>query len=271
MSAMQRNFLPAVLGAMLLLTPGGCAKGPSGSPTNGGGGGGGITGRLLVVTMTVRGQIDPTHDYYFVLFNDNNASRNGFMGPVPVVTDFQSGGNGFAGGNFSHYVEVHQNAGPPSSTGDTDFGFYSIGTDLLTRSAPGELIQALITTTNSPNDTLTFQIPLSSLATSDISASALSNLEINFIATDNVPVNPQDTTTKNFDSLGDARAGGELNAFATVYVGTNAAGTDPANDVATYTPATNSPAMVPYTVSPGQATPAIADLDITNWSISFSD
>lgn len=268
MRAMRRNFLAAVSVAALLLLPAGCAKGPSGSPT---GGGGGLTGTLLVVTMTVRGTIDPVHDYYFILFNDNRTARNGFTGPVPVVTDFERGGNGFAGGNFSHYVEVHQNAGPPSASGNTNFGLYSITPDLLTPSTPGALIQAQISTTNVSNDTLTFEIPLASLATSDISVSSISNLEINFISTDIVPVNPQDTSPKNFDALGDATAGGQLNAFATIFVGTNATGQDALNDVATYSPATNSPTTLPYTLSANQSSSAIANLDITNWSVTFSN
>ena len=270
MRPMTRHSLPAFLGAALFLLPSGCAKGPSGSPT---GGGSSITGRLLIVTMTVRGQIDPTNDYYFVLFNVNNTARNGFTGPVPVVTDFERGGNGFAGGNFSHYVEVHQNAGPPSASGSTNFGFYGIASDLLTTSGPAGLIQALFTSTNAPNDTLTFEIPLSSLATSDISAANISNLEVNFIATDKVPINPQDTSTKNFDALGDASGGGGLNDYATIYVGTNVNGTDAANDVASYAPATNSPQNVPYSVdsNQNQTQPSnIPNLDITNWSVTFS-
>jgi hypothetical protein len=125
--------LAALGGAALALLPTGCAKGPSGTSGTTGGTGLGAGGKQLFVTVQVRGDVDLANDYYFVCFNITPAgtgaalTRNGFTGPVPVITDFESGGNGFAGGAFTTYVEIHQ--GQPQSS----FGVYGIASAFRSR------------------------------------------------------------------------------------------------------------------------------------------
>ncbi|MBV9850910.1 MAG: hypothetical protein JO250_14655 [Armatimonadetes bacterium] len=273
---MIRYPLPVVFGAALLL-PAGCAKGPPGSPTTGTS----LTGKLLTVSLTVRGQIDPTNSYYFVVFNVNNTSRNGFTGPVPVVTDFERGGNGFAGGSFSHFVEIHQGQPVQSASGGNNFGIYSVDPTLLTPTVQGAPIQAQITTTQSPNDTLRFEIPLSALATNDVSVSDISTLQVNFITTNIVPTNPQDTTPKYFDAIGDPRQG-QLNDFISISTAQDTTYTNTAlgyaatDHVATYstntgTSQTNYDSSVQVVPDQTQTQPVnIPNLNIVSWSITFS-
>ncbi len=267
------------LGAALLLLPAGCAKGPPGSPT---GGGSNITGRQLIISMTVRGNIDLANDYYYAVFNVNGATRNGFTGPVPVVTDFERGGNGFAGGAFCLYVECHQGAG---TTTGTPLGIYGVDSTLLTPTYIGPPVQESVN-----GGTFQVQIPLADIATAyanqtgtSFTESDITNLEVNFIATNVVPVNPQSTSVKYFDALGDPRLG-QTNAFVTIpttqdttYTNDTLGGQEPTEDVATYSPGTNT-SQTDYSSSvqvvPDQSPANIANLDIADaggpaWSIEI--
>ena len=78
-------------------------------------------------------------------------------GPVPVVA--VPYGNGFAAGAFTNYVEYHN--GQP---GGTNFGFWTISSDLLTPSYLGSSSPYLVTSQAGSN-TFTVQIPLAALAT----------------------------------------------------------------------------------------------------------
>ncbi len=227
---------------------------------------GGGLGRQIVVTLRVRGRVDLTNDYYYALFNVNGQSRNGFSGPVPVVTDFQRGGNGFAGGAFTLFVEGHQ--GEPRGS---DFGLYAAGPDLRSRSYLGSPIQESVS-----GDTLTFRMPLAAIAqASNLPESQILTLQVNFVATNVVPVNPQDTTIKYFDSLGDPRDG-DLNAYltlspaqATTYRNFTSVRPEAPGDVASY----GGPGGV--TVVPGQDGPtdkvpaALTAIDIVDWTLEI--
>ncbi len=275
--------MTALVVAVPALLPAGCAKGPAGmtSTTTGLGAG----GRQLVVQMQVQGSIDLSNGYYFVCFNITPSStsaplaNNGFTGPVPVITDFQSGGNGFAGGAFTTFVEIHQ--GQPQSS----FGVYAIASDLHTVRYLGQPINASIS-----GGTVTFQIPLADIETgSQFSTGTtytdadISQLEVNFINTDNISSNPQDTTPKNFDALGDplsSTVGGGLNGFVTIPATqdtTYQSGTfsqEGPNDVATFTPSASATGQTNFDnavqlYSP-QTSAVATRLDITNWSITFT-
>jgi hypothetical protein len=281
----HKRLIATLGGAALALLPTGCAKGPSGTTSNGNGGT--VTnGRQLFVTMQVRGNIDLANDYYFVCFNitptSTNAplTRNGFTGPVPVITDFESGGNGFAGGAFTTFVEIHQ--GQPQSS----FGVYGMASDLHTTSYIGQPINATIS-----GGTITFQIPLSYIESGSqfftggttYTDADISQLQVNFINTDNISINPQDTTPKNFDALGNPltiTGGGGLNGFVTIPATQDTTyqngtfGQEGTDDVATFTPSASPNGQTNYDTSVGlyspQTSTVAANLDITNWSITFT-
>jgi hypothetical protein len=106
---------------------------------------------------------------------------------------------------------------------------------------------------------------------------------VNFINTDNISNNPQDTTPKDFDALGNplsSTAGGGLNGFVTIPATQDTTyqngtfGQEGADDVATFAPSASATGQTNYDsavqlYSP-QTSSAAADLDITNWSITFT-
>ena len=277
MKDMIRTPLPALLGVALLLMPVGCAKGPSGSPS-----GGSVTGKQLFITMRVRGQVDLANDFYYVVFNVNGTPINGFTGPVPVVTDFQRSGNGFAGGAFTCYVLCHQNQ-PQGS----NFSVNAISADLLTPRYLARPVQESVA-----GNTLSFQVPLADIAAAtaaqtgaSFTEAQISTLQVNFITTNVNPVNPQDTTTKYFDALGAPPTTGSINSvnnFVTLSTAqdttyTNAIGVTPEqpNDVATYTGNVTQGSLSAVQIVPDQTPPAIANLDIADagglpaWSVEI--
>lgn len=194
--------------ALLLLLPAGCAKSP------GGGGSSPASGPQLIVTMTVAGTINPAF-YYYILFNVNNTvgADKTSTGPVPVVSAADYTGNGFAAGSFSNYVEYSGNQG-----NGTNFDYYlnypvvvQSGNSTIVQQqsqslGPGQLIGA---TVSGDRKTLTFQLPLAYLATSNykqltsnITVDHINTLQINFITTNFLPVPGSELTMpKYFDSL----------------------------------------------------------------------
>lgn len=162
----RRTLLAALPG--LLLLPAGCAKAPSTGITSP------ASGPQVFVTLTVAGRINPSY-YYFVLFNVSQ-NTTGSAGPVPVVT--VPYGNGFAAGVFTNYAEV--NATP-------NIGFYQQDpNNLLSTATPlgtGVFVQQQVS-----GNTISFQLPLSVLATSNgIQTSQIQSLQVNFVATNVLP------------------------------------------------------------------------------------
>lgn len=178
----RRTLLAALPG--LLLLPAGCAKGPSSGITSP------SSGPQIFVTLTVAGRINPSY-YYFVLFNLNNTAslgNTGVTGPVPVVAPPYA--NPFAAGAYVRYVEY---AGG-------QFSYNGISADLLTPQPLGaaNLVQASVS-----GSTLTFQLPISALATPTIAVSQIQRIEVNFVTTNVLPP-PGDTLPnppKVYDSL----------------------------------------------------------------------
>ncbi len=177
--------------AVLLLLPAGCAKSPGGGATSP------ASGPQLIVTMTVAGNIDgldPNY-YYYILFNINRMTGpdGSSVGPIPVVTI--GGGNGFAAGSFSHYVEYNSTQGI-----NNNFGYYGITADLKAPIGPtqGQLIAASV---SSDAHTLTFRLPLAYLATSNYTADKINNLQINFVATNIVTLPTDNILNKYYDAL----------------------------------------------------------------------
>ncbi len=251
---------------LLLLLPTGCAKSPSSGSTSP------VSGPQLIVSMTVAGNINPNY-YYYILFNVNNTpgpSNTSVTGPVPVVA--APYGNGYAAGAFTNYVEY--NSGVP---GGTNFNYFApiANTNLLqsVTLGQGKLIQPQVVNSNE----LVFQLPLAYLATSTVTADQINTLEINFIATNVVPVNGQNiTTAKYFDCLYPPQQAG--NSYATLLV-RDASGTlltknytnatsgvnEGSGDVAQYV--NGVPIIVTGTTGDGVMT---SDLDITDFSIQLN-
>jgi hypothetical protein len=65
-------------------------------------------------------------------------------------------------------------------------------------------------------NTIQFQIPLSELATSDVPAAQISQIQVNFINTNRIPTDPNDPLPKLFDAIGDARTIGGVNDPLTI-------------------------------------------------------
>ncbi len=190
----------ALTGLASLLLPTGCAKSPGGQTS--------ATGAQLIISMTVAGRIRSDYSY-FVLFNNAN-DASGANGPIPVVTT--PWGNGFAtgrtaDGGLTHFVRFD----PSQPQGG--YGVYAIvpGSSLRTFQYLGAPLQV---TTGS--NTLSFRIPLSQLATLAAPAGGAQNLQINFLATNTVPQDPNYGGTKFFDALGDARQPGGVNNYITI-------------------------------------------------------
>ena len=232
--------------ALLLLLPTGCAKYPANSS------GSNAAGPQVIVSMTVAGNLNP-NDYYYVLFN-NAGDPTGTSGPIPVVAAYQAGGNGFAAGAFTHYVLYH-----PPQPGGSNFGFYAISSDLLTSAYRGQPLQ-----TQTGTNTIQFQLPLSSLATTAYPAGNISSLQINFLATNIVSNDPNYTGPKYFDALGQSNQPGGINDYITISTSGSrlyndaTAQNELAGDVTQYVNGT------PQTVTQ-------PDLDITNWSVEVRD
>ena len=254
----RRTLLLAVPALLLA----GCAKGPSSgitSPTS---------GPQLLVTMTVAGRINPSY-YYFVLFNVNNTpsgNNSGPTGPVPVVAPPYV--NGFAAGAFTNYVEY--NGGVPGGTG---FGFYTIDPALREPKylgSTGYLVTSLVS-----GNTLSFQLPLAFLATSAVTADQIQTLQVNFVTTNTVPIQPDSTEAKYFDALYPPDLAGS--SFVLINVRLAAGGPvqqlnylnsdrniEGGGDVAQYVNG------VPVVVSGVQNGVTIADLDITDFTIRLN-
>jgi len=158
--------------------------------------------------MTVAGNISP-NDFYFVLFNATNNPVQS-QGPIPVVAS--PWGNGFAAGQFTGFVRVD------GSQPNGGYGVYSVipNTNLQTFSYLGSPINTTPVTGSSTF--IQFTIPLSQLATSSLPASSITAVQMNFINTDRIPIDPNDPNTKEFDALGDARIPSQVNDPVTIPV-----------------------------------------------------
>ena len=279
-----RLFFWPLLAAGLLL-PAGCAKSPgtgSSSP---------VSGPQLIVTMTVAGNINPNY-YYYVLFNVNNRPGPGgtaVTGPVPVITNAYNTGTGFAAGAFTNYVEYNGTQGS-----NNNFDYYLEFSDpqssanLLSRSlGQGQLFAA-----QASGSTLTFRLPLAYLApagypelSSTVTADLITSLQVNFIATNFVPVATQNlNTTKYFDALYPPSQAGNSYVplivrniasgaiMAGIYTNSTSGVNETSGDVGTQG---NGGAVVVSRPSSGiisEGTNNINydDLDITDWSITLT-
>jgi hypothetical protein len=182
----------AALAAALSLCQ--CAKFPSGGGAN--------FGKRLTFSVTFAADMHLSTDnayYYFILIDaDNNAQD----GPLPVISP--PWGNGFAAGHYTHFVSVGRFNADRAAGALTDCVLWSMldpGHD-LTLMKPVRVVST--STVSGP--TITFEIYTSDLGIDLTTAGTYVPVQINFIATDRIPVAPNDLD-KHWDSLGDGGLG----------------------------------------------------------------
>jgi len=219
---MSRLF-PFSVAAVIVLAAG-CARFPTtGVP---------ITGKRLIVTLRVAGEIDPSYHYY-AAFDVSGATA---PGPLPVVG--QPWGNGWGAGSITTYVVYEQSLQPQQG-----YGVYRFAGPNLTSPTYIGTLPSVVAPLPGAN-TLQFTIDLGQLATPTVPVDKIDLVNINFITTDIVPQDPNAPVTKHYDALG---PGG--NDFITISVKTNQ----------TYS---NSQSNIEQ-----QGDVAIPNLDIVDWSV----
>lgn len=180
----------------------GCARTPAGVAPG--------SQTLITFEVQVAGSLsaDPNAWYYIVLDTNNDPTD----GPVPVVA--RPWGNGYAAGSYTHYVLYRPGAGFRV--------FRSADPNHTENTYLGPPLQAGLTSTNRPNDTLMVQLDRAQIATVNPDVRAL---DVNIIATDRVPLDPQEITPKTVDGLG--ASGNEFVTIPLTYTTTYANGVDP--------------------------------------------
>ncbi|MER3402775.1 MAG: hypothetical protein C4336_05695 [Armatimonadota bacterium] len=148
--------------------------------------------RRLVIEMQVAGHIHPEY-HYFVVFNLSN-DPTGSTGPLPVVAP--PWGSGFAGGAYTHYV--HYRGG---------YALYRVEQGTENQPPPHRYLGVPLRAdpVNATTNRLRFEIDLIQLIPSEREARAIQYLQLNFLTTDIIPIDPNAPVRKNGDSLGDGR------------------------------------------------------------------
>jgi hypothetical protein len=188
--------LPALITtALIMVTLVGCARFPSQAPT---------TGKQLVLTMRVRGRITPTdpadpsikHYYFIAIDNDNNQ----YTGPWAVA------GPPYGGTGWLTAQDAQHSVGATSfiqyDSANPDGYIYSIlpGSNFLNTSSPQLPIRTELLDGGS---TLRFTIDFSQIATTAIPADQIEQLDINFITTNVLAVDPNAIyERREWDALG---------------------------------------------------------------------
>jgi hypothetical protein len=153
----------------------GCARTPAGIS--------GPPPRELILTMTVAGIISPDDFYYLALDFSGDPSK----GPLPVIGP--PWGNGWGTGSITHYVRIQSNQAQ----------VYSIqpGTNLLQSNFLGRPFdyQPPIN-----NGTATVTLDMDTLVPAN---STVSTVNVNYITTDRVVVDPRFTGPKLVDAFGE--------------------------------------------------------------------
>ncbi len=232
---MRTAFLARTcVAAFLTLLSASCAKVPT--ATNN------ATSRLVEVSVTLRGAVNPQY-YYFVLIHRTDDFTE--AGPAPVVAppwnngfaaSSQQNTQGFVGavvysqfGGLSGY-EVYRV--PTDANNVPTARPYEIGAGLTGFTSLGQPDQSTVPQTG--ERTLRFRIDLARLPNP-----TARYLKINLLATNNLPAGVDPNAPKLWDALGDGSGTGDvgsLNTFLTLDVTQNqrldnSNRTEPANDV----------------------------------------
>ena len=218
LSRILKLSLAALCAAGCLLSLAGCANQPPNQNM--------LSGKRLKVTATFSGFINPSYHYFFLI---NNAGNRNAHGPVavfhpPYGNGFATGSGGAADG-FTDFVQFDS-----AQPGNAGYSLYHVisGSNLSRFSNPVNPINAA---RPNPSDitgkTLQFEIDLSQLIT-DANGNTLSTagaatmarnlqyLQVNFIATDRIPIDAATEQNTRVDSLGDTRSGAGRGSFLIV-------------------------------------------------------
>ncbi len=253
----RRGFCRAalIISGIALVT--GCARLPED-------GDGGTRGKQLVITLRVRGQIQPfdaqTPYYYFALINRTDNIND--AGPAPVVE--RPWGNGFAApaqpGAQGFVAFVRQDRFQVQG----GYGVYRVATNPATGGLYNPVVNAFnflgapesYTTPQRGEATLSFRLDLSRLPNP-----GARYVQINLLATNNLPQGADDAP-KAWDALGDGRDTGTINTWITIPTDQNSVRT---NDQA----ANREPAGdVREKLGPTVDEP---NLDIVDWTVQITD
>jgi len=210
-----KPLIPATLAlAALSILGSGCAKSPSGGPTT--------PNALNRLTITMQVQAPVTRPYiYAFAFDDDDVSNDG---PGAIVSSTTQT-NGIVGGSFS--VLVFFQGGQFIVYRRTDLGN---GAEQLDRAS-----SAFVTSPSRNGNTFTFSLNLDALTDSGVRLfkAGTQDLDYNFISTDEIRRDPNNSLPKTYDALG-LRASNTYNTIdiqsTNTVSGTDAGGV---NDVVT--------------------------------------
>lgn len=181
---------------IILYTLPGCSKYPTTPVT---------TGRQLVITLKVRGQISTTesvypglvHHYFVAIDNDNNTST----GPLAAFYSPYGGTGWVTSQDAAHSVGMTSFI---EYDADNPIGYaYGVlsGSYFLNRTSPQPLVNVELL----DSSTIRFTIDFSQIATTAILAEDITQLDINFITTNALPTSAgQIVNGREIDGLGPA-------------------------------------------------------------------
>ena len=186
--------ITCIIATTILLTLTGCAKFPTTPPTS---------GKQLVLTMTVRGRIEPIDNldpgitrYYFIAIDNDNDDNTG-----PWAAIFPPyGGNGWVTS-----VDAVNSVGMTSfaeyDAANPDGFIYDVlpGSFFLNTSSPEPPIRSELL---EGGTTLRFIVDFTQIATSAIPSDDITSLNINFITTNALPVDGRFVPGREWDALG---------------------------------------------------------------------
>jgi hypothetical protein len=166
--------LIAIVSSVLLALVAGCARTPGGAA--------GLPPRQIILQMTTESPLLPDRFYFLALDFSNDESR----GPIPVFGP--PWGNGWGSGSITHYVRIRGNQAE----------VYRIlpGTNLLQSEFLGRPFDFRLPI---GGNTVTVTLDLETLAPR---TSGISQVNVNYITTDRVDVDPRFTGPKLLDAFG---------------------------------------------------------------------
>lgn len=183
-----------IIGLAILSTLTGCAKFPAGPTT---------TGKQLVLTLKVRGRINPTdatdpsvrRHYFIAIDNDGNPNTGPWAAVFPPY-----GGNGWVTSQDAQHSIGLTSFVQYDST-NTEGYIYGVlpGSFFLNVSSPQPPIRAELLEGGS---TLRVTVDLSQVATTAIPTDAIKQLDINFITTNALPLSGEFVAGRIWDGLG---------------------------------------------------------------------
>ncbi|OFX17083.1 MAG: hypothetical protein A2Z18_00350 [Armatimonadetes bacterium RBG_16_58_9] len=183
-----------IIGITLVVTLTGCAKFPDTPP---------VTGKQLVLTMTVRGKIEPVDGldpgvarYYFIAIDNDGDDQTG-----PWAAVFPPyGGNGWVTSNDAQH-SVGMTSFIEYDAANPDGYLYGVlpGSFFLNTTSP---VPPIRTELLEGGSTLRFIVDFSQIATVSVPAADITSLDINFITTNALPVGGEFVPGREWDALG---------------------------------------------------------------------